>query len=241
MNPKCVLLAYCSMIGLGWAQTSNSPPPSPFGQYKVAGGGQGGLVLRSGWDNPLEINKVMGGEFLQLLKPHAPAGRDVSPAPDVEIYPGIKYLDKLSQASQTMGRGKKLSMITKVRCLTPGFPVASMAYHDFAGSFDEGFGHVLFITDVGDQVVAIQFLDNTPKSVWLTGHTPTWSTFNFIQTRRKAVPDYKIAHKITATEKVIRLDSELIDAKYKSRERVRLFIPKKFASIVVAVIEAFGH
>ncbi len=84
----------------------------------------------------------------------------------------------------------------------------------------------------------LQLMDNTPKQKTLSDHNNEWSTFNFVQTRRKGVSSYRIANKAKDLGKVIQLDSELLDGKGDPRERVRLYIPKKFASIVVAILES---
>lgn len=221
-----------------WCVAQSAPPPKKLLPPPVYGGATGGLTLASGWDNPLGLQNVMASEFARLLKPLAPPDRDLSPAPDVEIYPGISYLMKLQEARTVLGKGAAVPLKSSAKSLTPGFPAASMSYYDTSGKFDEDFGHAVFVADAGGHVVALQFTDNAPKMVWLTGHTSSWSTFNFVQTRRKGVSSYLIAHKTKDLGSVIRLDSELIDANRKSRERIRLFIPKKFASIVVSIIES---
>jgi hypothetical protein len=236
MSPtKIVALLLCAPI---WSFSQAVKAPKKLLPTPVIGGGTGGLTLAAGWDNPLGMNKVMGAELLKLLKPFAPPSRDVSPAPDLEIYPGVTYLMKLQAARVALGKGAAVPLRSTAKCLTSGFPAASMSYHDTIGDFEDDFGHVLLVTDAGGCVTMLQFMDNTPKKSTLSGHNDNWSTFNFVQTRRKGVSSYKIANKAKDLGKVIQLDSELIDANGYPRERVRLYIPKKFASIVVAILES---
>lgn len=221
-----------------WHAAYSQTAPKKILPTPVIGGNSGGLTLAAGWDNPLGMNKVMGAELLRFLKPLAPPLRDVSPAPGVEIYPGISYLMKLPEALLALGNGTPGSVKSTAKCLTSGFPAASMSYHAIAGHFEEEFSQALLVTDAGGHVTMLQFMDPTPNETWLSGHTTELSTFNFIQTRRKGVSSYKIAMKTKDLGNVIRIDSELLDTKWKSRERVRLYMPKKFASIVVAILQS---
>ncbi len=196
-----------------------------------------GLVLAPSWKDAMGKGVVAADDLEHVLKTgQTKSALDLTPDNSITIYAGIKYLDELNKARETLeARYGNLTPLTNNIVGTSGFPSDSIHYHAFKGSFD-GFGHLILVTDSDKQVVAVQLLNNTPKSRLLSGHSNKWSVFNFIQNRRKGSSSYAIAYKVEATGEVLQIDSELVDKSHKSREWIRLFLPKKFAGLLLHVI-----
>lgn len=197
------------------------------------------LVLRKGWDTHMQIRGVTGKEILKLFGTFAKPKLDLTGDSSVAIYREIHYLDKLESAKASIFKHMPSVLVGKSQINTSGFPQGSIFFYDYKyDNIEPGFGHILFITDAAEQVIGIQLLGNAPAMVWLANHTTEWSTYNFIQTRKKGISDYQIRHIINMNlNQVIRLDSELIDASKKSREWVKLFIARKFMDIVIYTLE----
>jgi hypothetical protein len=197
------------------------------------------VALRPRWDSPLPVKLIQGEEFEALLGPHAQATTDLTGTPKIEIYKNVYYLQKLGDAKRQLFAGKSaVNLAGRMQVGTSGFPAGSIYFHDFRCEVHPGFEHVVIITDSADQVIGIQFLENAPKSRFLEGHSTKWSTYNFVQNRRKAKPTYLIAHVIqNSNPDVLCWKSELLDNTGKSREWVEWYLPKKFAGLILHVLK----
>jgi hypothetical protein len=197
------------------------------------------VALRLYWDTPLQVKAVQGKELKELLGPNAQATTELTATPKIEIYKNVYYLQKLEDAKQQLFAGKSVvNLASRMQIGTSGFPASSLFFYDFRCDVHPGFKHVVIITDSADQVVSIQFLENAPKSSFLAGHSTKWSTYNFVQNRRKAKPTYLIAHAIqNSNPDVLCWKSELLDDTGKSREWVEWYLPKKLAGLILHVLE----
>lgn len=196
-----------------------------------------GLILDEKWEAAMGKGVVAASDFEYVLKLGGVASSvDLTPDDSVTIYAGIKYLETLDRAREILeAKYGTLNPLTNNVVGTSGFPSGSIYYHSFKGSFD-GFGHLTLVTDSDRQVVAVQLLNNAPKSQLLSGHSKKWSLFNFVQNRSKGSSDYAIAYKVETIGEILVVDSELVDKEEKSREWNRLYMPRKFAGIIVHLI-----
>jgi len=196
-----------------------------------------GLVLAENWETAMGKGVVAASDLEHVLKlGNVTSSVDLTPDDSITIYAGIKYLEELDKAREILeAKFGTLNPLTNNIVGTSGFPSDSIYYHSFKGSFD-GFGHLTLVTDSDRQVVAVQLLNNVPKSNLLSGHSNKWSLFNFVQNRRKGSSDYAIAYKVEVTDKILVIDSELVDKEKKSREWDKLYMPKKFAGIILHLI-----
>jgi hypothetical protein len=196
-----------------------------------------GLILAEGWETAMGKGVVAASDLKYVLELGEVASAiDLAPDNSITIYAGVKYLEELDKAREILAsKYGNLNPLTNNIVGTSGFPSDSIYYHSFKGNFD-GFGHLTLVTDSDKQVVAVQLLNNVPKSNLLGGHSNKWSVFNFVQNRRKGSSDYAIAYKVETTGKILVIDSELVDKERKSREWDRLYMPKKFAGIIMHLI-----
>ncbi len=205
-----------------------------------------GLTFVNGWDA-----KVKGEDLKRVLAKHVTPVVDLTRDPEIEIFRGVHYLDDLETAKATLFKGDT-PFETRVQVSTQGFPYRSIYYYNYDFEFIKGYRHISIVTDAAKQVVAIQLLNNTPRYVQMGNHSFDWHYFNFLLDRKKGKPSYSIAHLVhtntrivvseTAIEvpgNVLLLQSELIDDKYPpgSREWVLMWVPKKFASVMLSLIQ----
>lgn len=198
---------------------------------------QSGLVLKAGWEKTFGVSGAASVEFSQLLRSFVKPQVDLTGEPGLEIFNGITYLMSLDEARMKIGGGRPASINSSARSIATGYPTASISLYEFRGRFADGFPHLILLTDMNKQVVAAQLLDRTPKAVFLTGHSNDISYYDFVSQKRKAVPAYRVANQSKMTGRIFQLDSELLDAVLKPRERSRLLVPDKFASIMLALLQ----
>jgi hypothetical protein len=192
-----------------------------------------GLVLAKNWETAMLKGATAASDLDHVLNlGGVKGGVDLTQGAAITIYAGIKYLEELDKAKEILKvKYGTMNPLTNNVVGTSGFPSDSLRYHSFKGDFD-GFGHMILVTDLDEQVVAVQLLNNIPKSHLLSGHSNRWSVFNFIQNRIKGSSSYAIAYSVQTPGEVLKIDSELVDSERKSREWIRLYLPKKIAGII---------
>jgi hypothetical protein len=202
--------------------------------------GQSQLSLNPEWQKSPGFAKELVVEFSQL------AGSFVKPKIDLngdqgrEIFNGITYLMPLDDARLKIGGGRLAPVSSTVVCVAAGFPAKSITVSEFRGNFADGFPSLFLLTDLKKQVVAAQLLDRNPKLSFLSGHTEERAFYDFVKQKRKGVPYYKVAAESKMDGRIVIINSELVDGVFKPRERARLLMPDKFASIVLALLQGVG-
>jgi len=170
-----------------------------------------GIVLRKGWDSAMSDGVATMKELRDLLSGFAQAAPNTSPAPDIEIYNGIRYLMPLKDAVKTLGLGQEVNSKLMVAC--PGFPFNSLFGFSFHGSFEDGFDTVYFVTDGARQVVAVEFTNVSTKKIKLD--TPltnkAWVTFDFVNTRVKGQPDAFVRHGTRDNGNTLQIESVFVN------------------------------
>lgn len=193
---------------------------------------EGRLVLSGNWAPRLDRGKVAAQELDRVLQMgNSGIGIDLTGDPDVELYSGIKYLENLESAKQKIASRTRPGPVATNMVVTSGFPHETIYYHKLDGKF-ERFNHIILVTDVANQVVAVQLVNNSPPSVWLSSHSSQRGMFNFVQNRRKGSSQYRVAWDVEEGDGWLRVDSELVDKRGKSREWVRLIMAKKFGAVI---------
>ena len=201
---SAVLIGYlrCSeiSIALETVNPANSASPTPSG-----------IVLKKGWDSAMSDGVVTMKELRDLLSGFAQAAPNTGPAPDIEIYKGIRYLMPLKDAVKTLGLGQEVNSKLMVAC--PGFPFNSLFGFSFHGSFEDGFDTVYFVTDGARQVVAVEFTNVSTKKIKLD--TPltnkAWVTFDFVNTRVKGQPDAFVRHGTRDNGNTLQIESVFVN------------------------------
>ena len=171
----------------------------------------GGIVLKKGWDSAMSDGVATMKELRDLLSGFAKAAPNTGPAPDIEIYKGIRYLMPLKDAVKTLGLGQEVNSKLMVAC--PGFPFNSLFGFSFHGNFDGGFDTVYIVTDGARQVVAVEFTNVSVKKTNIVARQSTkgWVTFDFINTRIKGQTDAAVRHSTDQVGKVLKIDSVFVN------------------------------
>lgn len=196
------------------------------------------VSLKPGWDKGLIKGDDFISDFKHVLN-HISESTDLTAKEKLTIYSKINFLDSFLSVRDFLIRDKKARILSSRNQISAaGFPAGSIYSYDFSGEFD-GYSHLILAVDNADQVVAVQLLQNAPKHVILTSHSNKWSVYNFLQARKKGTSTYAIDYKVSRDQAgVVIIDSELIDANKKSREWVKLFVPVKFASLIVHILNS---
>lgn len=196
-----------------------------------------GLALRGEWERAIDKAAKAAADLdyvldLGQVSPEV----DLSPDDSIQIYREFTYLQSLDDARKILRETYKApEAMANGMVGTSGFPSGTVYFHDFDVSLD-GFTRLTLVTDANDHLVAVQLLNNVPKSLLLSDHSNQWSVFNFVNNRRKGSSAYQIAYQVESEGAVLKIDSEVIDKDYRSREWTRLYMPKKFAAIIRHVI-----
>ena len=150
-----------------------------------------------------------------LLSPFAKAATDLAPSPGLTIFEGVTYLMPLAQAKAALNLRQQVVPKNVVAC--PGFPVSSLYAYCFDAAIDGHFNKLYLVTDKADQVVAVELLAESPKrdQVDAPNNATDWHTYDFINTRVKAITTLWIDHKPFFENKG---RWEQYDPKYSSRQ-----------------------
>jgi len=155
------------------------------------------ISLKTGWDGPIQGGSKSLEDLAFVLNGFAKADAN-PPFEDVEIYNGVKYLMPLNEAVAALGIKGRLPAMKKV--VAPGFPRESLNYTSVDGLFEGHYNRMDIVTDLANQVVTIQFVDEHPKdtsyiSYLLKGN---WLTYNFVGYRVKALTTLSVDYSLEA-------------------------------------------
>ena len=144
---------------------------------------------------------------------------------------------------------------SKMLVITPGFPNRSIYAYSFSGNFG-GFETLYLVTDLMDQVVAVELLtshvgktDLSPRMV-----NKEWRTYDFVNGSTKAITGAEVRHETNGSSGSIQIDSVFAaptkdrssnysSFNYTSVEPVsgtRLFLAKPFADLILYRISKCG-
>lgn len=218
--------------------------PEPAAPASVQDMGPKSIELAKDWNAPVEASGEPIKKDLQaLLSDWGGPGVDLVADPSLYLFDRIYYSMKAADAGRVMRL--KLSPRRPVSC--PGFPKGSFFYYTLQGNFGDNFSKLQLVTDAKDQVVALQLLDDRPpKGRWLEPQffQDTWLTHNFIESKTKPNIQWKIAHKVTMLDNMLKIDSELAaDSPTEAnklgdaRERITLLLPQPIVNLILSRIE----
>lgn len=188
----------------------------------------------------------------------------MEPVSGLNIFGPVNYLDPLEEAVLKLSdaadgyKFKSTKAKSFDRVESAGFPLNTFYSYSFdVESPQDSVNRIFFMVDQYKRVVAFQEVIESPKQVRLSMHNNTRSVFNFIQMRRKGTGTYEIAYINTYSSGTVSsfnrfsfgqmtssnngnvcvLTSELIDAKRKPREWVRLHLPRRLAEVCLFICE----
>ena len=142
-----------------------------------------GIVLYAGWDKrvtgPARTQNHDMADLRAILQSYGEPRDDLDLHPDVEVFPGIRYLAPLSEAVDKLAKQfGPLVLGLEIPVATEGFPLGlNFKKYDKPGSSKADFKHVYLLLDKKAQVVSIAFLKvhgpfvdvPEPPFVWIPG------------------------------------------------------------------------
>ena len=197
-----------------------------------------------GYDSPVQGSDIIMRELQLLLSPHCSEAVDLS-GYGTNIYKGVTYLMDSEEAEAIL---RLLHSIpSRVAVATPGFPRNSLYYIGYDGGFEGHFNRLYLVTDVANKVVAIQLVDEHPKSRWKSAASlaaATWSTYNFINARMRASDAVRVQAISKRQGNLITIETQMYQRvrtrvertnvdRYEEQENAKLFIPTPFARIIL--------
>ncbi len=209
-----------------------TPPPAPEPT---------GLMLAANWDGPLRGDQKAAAELKLILSEWCAPGVDISPAPSIYLFGHISYLlaapDAARMGNQRLGARKPVA--------GTGFPLDSLGYYSLRGDYGQGFKELFLITDLADQVVAVQLVDDSPAdTLWLEPHFFQGGPqiYDFVQGR--AVPSSKtrVGRRVMMMNRLVRIDSDLAETApdgllVVSKARTSLILPEPVANLMLFHLE----
>jgi hypothetical protein len=144
----------------------------------------------------------------------------------------------------------KMRLPSKVLVACPGLPRDSFYYYAIDGHFEGEFNRLYLVVDRADQVVAVELVDEAPhqRALLRAGVDDGWHTYDFINTRTKAITTLKITQKLEQhTSDLIRVDSTLIDIEKQGystvnvvKQMTRWYVPQPIVELVLTCVQKSG-
>jgi len=169
-------------------------------------------VLAPNWNSPPQ-----GGEMTRkdLASIFGGLGTPNDSADDASImvYPEVPYLTPLAAAKKRLQLEGTSDSVLKVT--TSGLPIGSFSVHSFTGIFPGGFNKLNLITDLADQVVSVQLVDdNSRQRSSDVTDTTGYHTYNFVNGRSKGTNELVVKHQVVkegAPKGVVVVETLLLD------------------------------
>lgn len=220
----------------GVASTTPNISTQPASQLQV--------LLQPGYDSRMQGGDITVRELQLLLSPHCTEAVDLS-GDGTRIYNGVNYLMDSEQAVAALGLTHAIA--SRVPLATPGFPKNSLYYIGYDGAFEGHFNRLYLVTDAASKVVAIQLLDEHPKSKWKSPASlaaASWSTYNFVNARMRASDLMRVQAVAKRQGGAIMIETQMCQRvrskvghktieRYEEQENTKLFIPIPFARIIL--------
>lgn len=206
--------------------TPESPPGGQADSRRPVDADRPSLSLNSFWNTPMRQNLNRADEVQEIIASNGKPAVDLS-FQNIKIYKNFRYLMPLAEARETFG----LPTTGKQGVSCPGFPENSFFYYSFDRA-EDGCSQLLLVTDAQDLLVGVQLTDVRPDQPRLGGHTPGHSIYNFIENSAKGKSTWRVAHSAHTQNRVVHIQSELLDQGGKCREYSHLMLPQPIVDII---------
>lgn len=228
----------------GLASTTRNVSKQAASQASSTSASQLHLALQLGYDSRMQGGDITMRELQLLLSPHCTEAVDLSGA-GTNIYNGVNYLMDSEQAVAALGLAHAIP--SRVPLATPGFPKNSLYYIGYDSAFEGHFNRLYLVTDAAARVVALQLLDEHPKSKWKSPASlaaASWSTYNFVNARMRASDLMRVQAVSKRQGGAIMIETQMYQRvrskvgrktieRYEEQENSKLFVPIPFARIIL--------
>lgn len=233
-----------------------------LGQAPQAKPGEGTLVLANNWSTPIHGGSATMKDLATLLSPFFQPRPTFTGSKSLVIYERVTYLMPLEDAKKVLNLSTRMAPKNSVG--SAGFPKDSFFHNAFDGTFEGHYNKLYLVTDRADQVVCVQLVAESPERSWVNApyNETGWHTYNFINSRSKALSRLWVNHKVsyvernswrtyeaksantapTTTPDVIRVDSCVIDpikrngfrdVEWRALEASRWYIPRPLGELLL--------
>ena len=169
---------------------------------------------------------------------------NLSPDPELRILDGVPYL----MPARELAVGVADRPSRRHSHPGPAFPDRSLKVHPISKSVQAPFPGAALLTDVNDAVVGLQLLDGRPAdrpALPAALLSDRWRVYDFLHNRVRENYRFRIAHRVRAVERVVRIDSELVevdadkpDGLGRSLSRTRLYLPQPIVDLMLMRLHA---
>lgn len=202
------------------------------------------LKMSSSWDMPIpSADPAVLANFKKLLAPYAQSEPRRTYTEFPEIAMGIPFMTTRREIESR----HPFMFLAEAVIMSPAFPDRSFKYYKYRGDFDDGYNELLLITDLAEQVVAVQFVNESPApdEELPVDYTDMWNYYNFVQMRKTSGSKSQAGFRVEDQGHVLCIHSGMRQIEreryggyaHRLREKVRLYIPKSFASLLLHHLE----
>jgi len=186
-----------------------APPISPATKPSAPAARK--IVLARDWDSPAQGGALTRKDLATVFAGRGAGNVSTDADAPIVMWAGIPYLTPLAEVKKRL----KLegASVNKTKVATPGLPLGSFWNHTFSGVFEGGYNRLCLITDLTDQLVSVQLVEDSPRmrSKEIT-NTFGFHTYNFVSGRSKGAEALVIKHEVVdGPPGVVVVESTLIN------------------------------
>lgn len=192
------------------------------------------LPFDPGWNQAIPDAGGIADELRGLMQSKVTALREPVLEAGIPVYEGIDTLTPARSAARKLGQ----SLPIKRPLNTPGLPDNSLFCYTFDGDFARGANRVVLVVDAMDRVVMSQLRYDQPNQAVLSP-TEKYQVFDFLNLQRRVEGGQLVGHRIKTSEKLVLVESELMDAgadaggRYAALARIQWYIPRQMAGLIL--------
>lgn len=202
------------------------------------------LSLAQNWKDSPAASRVQK-DLSSILGQFGEANVDLNRNDGIIIFNNLTYLMDIKEVFSKLG--ERVPATTPLN--TPYFANRSFKCYTISKNFTDGqttFDKIMFVADAKNQLIAVQLVNENPKSRCLNSRGQNYSMYNIIQNRQKASSTARIDYNVyfveggsnTRSDKsnVLCIESELTVRErynYSAKEFVRLYLPVPIVNLVL--------
>ncbi len=251
LKQHCYRLAYAARHNLlqSGLLTGGERPGSVFNESRrgvlpdlttrpeiVAAESAGGLKLGPAWNRPLQTGGAVIRDYSSLLAGRGRPEVDVRPQPGLRLRPGIAYLAQVEEVARAWG----VPLPPGTPVPSPVFPANSFTMHEVNVAVVRDFSKTVLLADAEGHVVGLQALDDASREGLRLPEvlfSPKWAVHDWVRARQKTGDGQRIAHRLTAENGVVQIESELADftgGARLSQTRSILWLPQPVVNLMLS-------
>jgi hypothetical protein len=187
---------------------------------------------------PIPASRQKIRDLKRLLSGFETPKKNLNTNPSIWIFEDVHYLMPLAAAEKALD----LEIARKAPIQLPGMPNRSFFYREYKGAYGRDYDRLLLVTDMKDQVVAVQFSNAHPASRRRENAWHSWSNsfheegthwhlFNLVEGKTKGASRARIAFRVGRSSRgLVALDSEFWTSDRELSELNLLYLPSPWST-----------